>query len=188
MYSLPHHDKRQLHILKLLQTDNLNTHVHCRLHTASLNDFRAEGSFEVICYCRVDPIIMSPNVVDSTTIPITVSFNELYATCALQVKAADVICINQAELDEQAAQAKVMGDLYLKACHVDIWLGEELLTKLAIMLIRLVGNGHNVANLKDPSVRSDLSNILVLKVLIALFGRPSFLRRCVVQEHLLSHR
>jgi len=162
--------------------------VHCRLHTASLNDYRAEGSFEAICYCRVDSIIISPIVVDSTTIPITVGFNELYATCALQVKAADGICIYQAELDEQAAQAKVMGDLYLKACYVDIWLGEELLTKVAIVFIRLVGDGHNVANLKDPSVRSDLSNILVLKVLIALFDRPSFPRQCVVQENVLSHQ
>jgi len=37
----------------------------------------------------------------------------------------DAICINQADLDERPSQLQIMGDIYSKARHVLIWLGDD---------------------------------------------------------------
>ena len=37
----------------------------------------------------------------------------------------DAICLNQADNDEKAAQVQLMGEVYIQAKKVQIWLGES---------------------------------------------------------------
>jgi hypothetical protein len=106
---------------------------------------------------------------------------------------ADALCINQADLDERAAQVKLMGRLYKSASLVLAWVGEhDRLAELAIQAMgRILDFDATRLHAQDSSYQEQaevtMSSVPGMTVahwfaLFSLFQRLWFRRAWVVQE------
>lgn len=118
----------------------------------------------------------------------------------------DSICINQADLAERSQQVKLMGQVYLKAAFVLIWLGEqdeetEMAYECAQLVHqkifqpgkRLTGNKkflYELRKLKDPCEFFGLPRPMSdeFKAIKNLLHRPWFDRAWVYQESTLARK
>ncbi|KAF5624494.1 heterokaryon incompatibility (het-6OR allele) [Fusarium sp. NRRL 52700] len=106
---------------------------------------------------------------------------------------ADALCINQADLDERAAQVKLMGRLYKSASIVLAWVGQyDRLAELAIQAmgrildfdaIRLHAQDSSYQEQQEVTM-SSVPGMTVMHwfALFSLFQRLWFRRAWVVQE------
>ncbi|KLO94933.1 heterokaryon incompatibility protein (het-6OR allele) [Fusarium fujikuroi] len=106
---------------------------------------------------------------------------------------ADALCINQADLDERAAQVKLMGRLYKSATIVLAWVGQyDRLAQLAIEAMgRILDFDATRLHAQDSSYQEQeevtMSSVPGMTVvhwfaLFSLFQRLWFRRAWVVQE------
>ncbi|KAF5671817.1 heterokaryon incompatibility (het-6OR allele) [Fusarium circinatum] len=106
---------------------------------------------------------------------------------------ADALCINQADLDERAAQVKLMGRLYKSASIVLAWVGQyDRLAELAIQAMgRILDFDATRLHAQDSSYQEQeevtMSSVPGMTVvhwfaLFSLFQRLWFRRAWVVQE------
>lgn len=106
---------------------------------------------------------------------------------------ADALCINQADLDERAAQVKLMGRLYKSASIVLAWVGQyDRLAELAIEAMgRILDFDATRLHAQDSSYQEQeevtMSSVPGMTVvhwfaLFSLFQRLWFRRAWVVQE------
>ncbi|KAF5607593.1 heterokaryon incompatibility (het-6OR allele) [Fusarium pseudoanthophilum] len=106
---------------------------------------------------------------------------------------ADALCINQADLDERAAQVKLMGHLYKSASLVLAWVGpHDRLAELAIQAMgRVLDFDATRLHAQDSSYQEQeevtMSSVPGMTVvhwfaLFSLFQRLWFRRAWVVQE------
>ncbi|KAF5546940.1 heterokaryon incompatibility (het-6OR allele) [Fusarium mexicanum] len=106
---------------------------------------------------------------------------------------ADALCINQADLDERAAQVKLMGRLYKSASIVLAWVGQyDRLAELAIQAMgRILDFDATRLHAQDSTYQeqeevtmSSVPGMTVLHwfALFSLFQRLWFRRAWVVQE------
>ncbi|KAF4340080.1 heterokaryon incompatibility (het-6OR allele), partial [Fusarium beomiforme] len=106
---------------------------------------------------------------------------------------ADALCINQADLDERAAQVKLMGRLYKSASVVLAWVGKyDRLSELAIEAMGLILDFDATRLHAEDSYYFDQEEVTMFSVpkmtvvhwfaLFSLFQRLWFRRAWVVQE------
>ncbi|PVH67821.1 hypothetical protein DL98DRAFT_442667, partial [Cadophora sp. DSE1049] len=109
--------------------------VECRVHTVSLKD---KPAFCALSYVWGDPNVTKPIVVEGKRIQVTT--NLANALCYLRSHWAlenpdldpsefriwaDVISINQLDVEERSAQVAIMGRIYNAASQVYAWLGKS---------------------------------------------------------------
>ncbi|PIB02416.1 hypothetical protein CB0940_01468 [Cercospora beticola] len=101
----------------------------------------------------------------------------------------DQICIWQDSLPERNAQVKMMGEIFLNARKVLVWLGDhyddsQAGMQLAEQLRLLCGSAHPKSSLDTPGLprRGDRK----WKALAAILRRPWFWRTWIVQEIVLN--
>ena len=154
-------------------------------------------SIPVNCDCGT--ILLTPNLRDALRMLSESSTSN--ASSHQRFIWIDAICINQANLDERAAQVELMGDLYRKAQTVYVWLGQEdEFTSDAFAAMECL---HSIPkDLYDIVVSQDFydSQTFTSKLglsppspshllgLVAFLQRPYFKRIWVVQEVGLADR
>lgn len=96
----------------------------------------------------------------------------------------DAICINQADYEEQNSQVALMTQIYTKATHISVWLGEASTdSNLALDFIT------RILNLEDfERLMLDQRTPQEWAALASLMKRQWFGRRWVVQEIALARR
>jgi hypothetical protein len=117
------------------------------------------GDFVALSYFWGDPSVTCEIFVNSE--PVRITANLEAALRALQGHSriqqgfmvwVDALCINQADLNERAAQVARMNDIYARAWHVVIWLGtEEKRSDLALLALR-----HLSLESQHQNIRSSL--------------------------------
>lgn len=113
----------------------------------------------------------------------------------------DAICINQEDMEERASQVALMGEVYSKTACTVIWLGAAddstsmAFTSLGILYKQLVEETDNCRNLRKALYGStnsfqyspsDLPENVNFSAIQAMFRRPWFTRRWIVQESALA--
>ncbi|KAK4158650.1 heterokaryon incompatibility protein-domain-containing protein, partial [Cladorrhinum sp. PSN259] len=100
--------------------------IKCSLHLTSLDETIA---FTALSYVWGDPSICEPIIVNGSVVSVTVNLKAALRRLRQeenpQVLWVDAICINQADLDEKAAQIPFMSRIYSTAGRVVAWLGED---------------------------------------------------------------
>lgn len=103
----------------------------------------------------------------------------------------DAICIDQSDLEERAAQVKLMRDLYSRADRTVAYLGpEDDGAEIALSWVERLGTAHPDLDQIDWFVKAAGASEYDLewKSLNALFGRQWWLRAWILQETILSSR
>lgn len=90
----------------------------------------------------------------------------------------DAICICQDETLDKSNQVRMMGDIFRKATHTYIWLGEA--TDEDEVVVDYLSNASPHMDIKPKD--------LPMAALQHFFGRPWFCRLWILQEALLSQR
>ena len=107
-------------------TGGFDDGIECSLHLASLDETNA---FTALSYVWGDPSICKPIIVNGSVASVTVNLEAALRRLRQeenpQVLWVDAICINQANLDEKAAQIPFMSRIYSTAGRVVAWLGED---------------------------------------------------------------
>lgn len=98
--------------------------IECSRGTVSLND---NPEFKALSYTWGDPNVVHSILVDnkafSTTLNASSALKALRYGDRARVLWIDAICIDQSNLEERAAQVKMMGTIYRMASSVRVWLG-----------------------------------------------------------------
>ena len=117
-------EHRQFRLCTLSQ-GSLDDPLSCTLDTVSLNH---PPDYGTLSYVWGDPTFNKEINIDGSILSITTS---LYTALRYLRKIdqpriiwADGICINQADIDERSFQVTLMGDIYMRARELQIWLGE----------------------------------------------------------------
>jgi hypothetical protein len=113
----------------------------------------------------------------------------------------DAICINQRDLDERGHQVALMGEVYTKTAHTLVWLGKadkwtsKAFESLEVIYRQVLEETDNCGKLRKVLYGStnifqystaDLPKGLDFTAVRAIFRRPWFCRRWVIQESALA--
>lgn len=104
------------------------------------------GDFVALSYVWGDPSVKHKIYVDNNPVFVTANLEAALRQLRNHSRIKqrfmiwiDALCINQADLDERAAQVARMRDIYASAWHVVVWLGSEAKNSdLAMMAIRFL--------------------------------------------------
>jgi len=173
--------------------------LRCHLRTVSLGD---NLEYETVSYCWGRPIFFDAEieVEENGKLPITSNlYNallQLRHTDRSRTLWADVICVNQQDIEERTVQVQLMRQIFKQCRKVLIWLGDGTpssdLAMDTILAIHLALEKKEAAG--DRRLLHDLSNAdrhrygltqersPEMEALIALYQRPWFHRVWVVQE------
>ncbi|CEJ81587.1 hypothetical protein VHEMI01707 [[Torrubiella] hemipterigena] len=228
-YSLPTHVEhvlyRQLQTWKkeirlavlepFVSNQNNDSPVRISLQYASLLDPN-HLSYEALSYCWGDADndanviqLVNPDFSDkSVEIPVRANLysalKQLRST-AQRVLWIDLICINQADLEERAMQVGLMGEIFAFAKSVKVWIGEaDDQVREDFAIIRSIGDAYSSATMREttckhksesagegdrlclPGVRETHERIAhetyYTVDVDCIFQRPWFQRAWVVQE------
>jgi hypothetical protein len=192
---LPHNSIRLL-CLKQAKNSNYESEIFCRLEAASLD---SEPIYEALSYTWGDITKTHEVTCDGKSLRVTSNlFSALKSFRLLdcdRIIWIDAICINQEDVEERNEQVGMMKDIYARAYHVVIWLGEETKRdKAAFDLLHqfetsFKKRGYFDYVLSDPSNQTDGFPGMADPAWIALamlFQRAYFRRIWVIQEILMS--
>ncbi|KAI1736138.1 heterokaryon incompatibility protein-domain-containing protein [Xylaria scruposa] len=165
--------------------------------------------YETVSYCWGDPMSRIRIDVDGSSLEVPVSSAQAITRVALPDKERtiwiDAVCINQADLDEQASQVALMGTVYSRATRNLIHLGQEddavaarSLEALSIVNLdvdqQMEQAGYNdfssylgaLWNGTIPLPPSRLADSVDKEALLKFYNLPWFSRVWIVQEAVLS--
>lgn len=176
----------EIRLLILDPATDIDSPIECAIRTVSLNE---NPAYEALSYAWGDP-----TVVESIRLggkEVTVPYSSWTALKALRYVDKhrtiwiDAICINQDDLEERAAQVKLMGRIYQGASSVRVWLGPDNENDLnAIPILREMREPEAARKtLHDPRVSRGR-----IEHLECFFKRQWWERLWVVQEVALGRR
>ncbi|KAI0544769.1 heterokaryon incompatibility protein-domain-containing protein [Xylaria curta] len=165
--------------------------------------------YETISYCWGDPMSRIRIDVDGSFLEIPVNSAQAITRVALPDKERtiwiDAVCINQADIDEQASQVALMGTVYSRATRNLIHLGQEddavaARSLKALSMVNLDVHqqmeqaGYNdfssylgaLWNGGTPLPQSRLADSVDKEALLKFYNLPWFSRVWIVQEAVLS--
>lgn len=132
---------RQIRLLRIFPSSQLEAPIHCSLFKADLND-NPPPIYRALSYVWGDPKLTAEINIEGTEGPTTTGLNLSLAIRYLRhdgddvVLWADALCINQNDVQERSDQVRKMGSVYEGAKEVIAWLGEEDDdTKIAMELV-----------------------------------------------------
>lgn len=174
----------------------------CALRTVSLKEHPV---YETLSYAWGDPILNDEIVANGGVIKITKNLHTalryLRKSDESRIIWADGVCINQLDLDERSSQVGIMGDVYQRGKHLQIWLCEaevmesefrrstppseywnlENDVKLFTQFLhsqRLMTNLPPIALMENPSLHPDIPSAIRILELLAtgchLYQMPFF--------------
>jgi hypothetical protein len=156
-----------------------------------------EKHYEAISYCWGTAAFANDLLLDGRASKLKISptvdsmLRHLRKTTKARYLWIDAICLNQADNDEKAVQVQMMGEIYVQAKKVQIWLGESDhdIPKTFALFRSLAIAGKSIADLGlAEEVCKDLIGFdFIAYVLMRFFSRPWFQRRWVLQEAALGH-
>ncbi|PVH70086.1 HET-domain-containing protein, partial [Cadophora sp. DSE1049] len=117
---------RNIRLLALEPSGDINSEIRCRLIEPSLDE--ARGAYEALSYVWGSQIFDHKIICNDK--PFYITTNCFLALRYLRKKAnvrslwIDAICIDQSSNDERGHQVELMGEIYKFADNVIIWLGE----------------------------------------------------------------
>ncbi|KAJ4855732.1 heterokaryon incompatibility protein (HET) domain-containing protein [Trichoderma breve] len=118
-------DDHRIRTLTLTPSQDPSEPIHISLSVAKLND---DPSFEALSYCWGDAtdklLIFCNGVPFPVTKNLESALRHLRQTEDERTLWIDAICINQDNIPERNYQVSIMKDIYRKARHVVIWLGD----------------------------------------------------------------
>ncbi|KAK3656445.1 hypothetical protein LTR22_009718 [Elasticomyces elasticus] len=118
--------QKEIRVL-LLRAGRLEDPIRCELHHASLLH-EPYPRFETVSYVWGDPHQKITIEVDGIATPVGASAERVLRRFRLvdtdRTAWIDALCINQTDLEERSLQVALMADIYSKATHNLIWLGE----------------------------------------------------------------
>jgi hypothetical protein len=122
-------DGRSIRLLRLMPSSHIATKIECEIFDAQIGAATLTP-YEALSYTWGDAsqtvdIGLSRCVFAATT-NLEAALRALRKTDEPRVFWIDAICINQADLQEQAAQVRMMWDIYKAASCVVVWLGPEV--------------------------------------------------------------
>lgn len=121
-------DKREIRILHLKPSRNPEAVPDGILETVSLFS-EPKPEYESVSYCWREVPGVSQIRLNGTIVNVPASSVKLLRRLRLEDKPRslwiDAVCINQADLDERAAQVQLMAPVYQNAAQCLIWLGER---------------------------------------------------------------
>lgn len=119
-------------LFTLHQASNSLATIRGGLHNATV-DANSSGEllverYEALSYAWGDQTRTGfIEITENTYIPITANLEAFLRSRRQRDRPVilwiDAICINQGDLKERNSQVQVMGQIYLHACHLSIWLG-----------------------------------------------------------------
>ena len=122
--------RREIRLLRIFPSIELNASIQCSIFTISLEDDPAL-SYQALSYVWGDSKLTAEIYVEGTEGPTTIGLNLSLAIRYARhdsndvVLWADALCINQNDVQERGYQVRMMGLVYNKAEEVIAWLGEE---------------------------------------------------------------
>ena len=160
---------KEIRLLRLLRCSDPASPIHCSLRHISLqHDF----AYEALSYTWGDESDPAFICIDGAILSVTRNLHA--ALCALRNTDndrdlwVDAACINQKDLAERGREVLRMLEIYGRATHVVIWLGEESDSDaLAIELLRTLAQDAGVSInrilVKCPSVSiSRMSSLSIM--------------------------
>ena len=121
---------RQIRLLRISPSSDLEAPIHCSLFKADLND-DPPPIYRALSYAWGDPKLTAEINIEGTEGPTSIGMNLSLAIRYIRrdgddvVLWADALCINQNDVQERSDQVRKMGSVYEGATEVIGWLGEE---------------------------------------------------------------
>jgi hypothetical protein len=139
-----------------------------------------------IVHCNSRTISVTPNLYDA--------LNALRESDDFRVLWIDQICINQQDNEEKSAQVQLMHLIYSKACHVLVWLSNEVFLWKGILDHLKTLHAFTISNIdsgRDGSAISQPFNsipTLTWLALVLVFLNPYFTRVWMIQEVVMAKK
>ena len=194
---------RQIRLLRISPSSELEAPIHCSLFTADLND-DPPPIYRALSYAWGDPKLTAEINVQGTDGPTTIGLNLSLAIRYIRhdsddvVLWADALCINQNDVQERSDQVRKMGSVYEGATEVIGWLGEEDDdTEIAMELVESWAPFIDIPNWFEGIEDQPLGAAMVERIqrlvpmaldsransaLLALAEKPYWVRAWVYQE------
>jgi hypothetical protein len=192
MYSLLSEERKEIRLLQISPSSELDDPIVCSFRTVELDH---TPPYRALSYMWGDPTITEEITINNFPCQVTVNlFVALRRLRTFRFKSpfwVDAVCINQNDLREKSQQIPLMKDIYSQAAEVIMWLGEEADdSPLALALIERWAAGADQAIKSDsqspaPDMIGCIKDPFDEKGWVALeafFGRPYWNRQWVVQE------
>ncbi len=120
-------DYQCIRLLRLMPGPHLAAGIECELFHTKIKNC---PPYEALSYTWGDAsqttIIGLSGCPFPATVNLDVALRYLRSTSEPRVLWVDAVCINQGDLEEQAAQVKMMWEIYKNASRVVVWLGPEM--------------------------------------------------------------
>ena len=118
--------RNEIRLLVLQPSKDSEAQIECYRETVSLND---NPEFEALSYAWGNPNLVDSVLVDNKAFSVTLNASSALKALRYGDRARvlwiDAICIDQLNLEERAAQVKMMGTIYRMASCVRVWLGSD---------------------------------------------------------------
>ncbi|KAI0179053.1 HET-domain-containing protein [Hypoxylon sp. FL1284] len=118
-------EKGEIRLLELFPAPEHSSPIECALHPVKLSK---KPSYEALSYTWGGKGSGQSITLDGVALPVFENLEAVLRRLRRTKKSRtlwiDAICINQEDLEERAAQVKLMRDVYESAAEVTIWLGE----------------------------------------------------------------
>lgn len=178
-------DSGAIRLLTIQPAKRKTATVKCTLSSATL---RNDPPFEALSYVWGDPEDLLLIIVDGKRFAVT--RNLLEALQALRLRDAtrtfwiDAICINQADNREKSIQVSIMRQIYSKATHVVIWLGEPTMkiTRALNFMRETLSDDHAMHSTSRLVEQMGDDTLEYWSAVSDLFDRAWFTRIWVCQE------
>ncbi len=122
-------DGQSIRLLRLLPSADIAAKVECEIFHAQIGG-SAQVPYEALSYTWGDPSrtvnIGLSGCAFLATVNLEAALRALRQKREARVLWVDALCINQADLREQAAQVRIMWDIYKAADCVVVWLGPKV--------------------------------------------------------------
>jgi hypothetical protein len=120
-------DNQGIRLLRLMPGPHIAARIECELFHAKIEDC---PPYEALSYTWGDASQTTDIDLSGCPFPATVNLDValryLRSRSEPRVLWVDAVCINQADLEEQAAQVRMMWEIYKNASRVVVWLGPEV--------------------------------------------------------------
>jgi Heterokaryon incompatibility protein (HET) len=120
-------DNQGIRLLRLMPGPHIAARIECELFHAKIEDC---PPYEALSYTWGDASQTTDIDLSGCLFPATVNLDValryLRSRSEPRVLWVDAVCINQADLEEMAAQVRMMWEVYKNASRVVVWLGPEV--------------------------------------------------------------